>query len=281
MFRHSLLGALLAAVLIAGNARGQSTPNWQTGYVPSAAEWNALWASKQDLLGFTPLNKAGDFMTGQLVLISGTGAKAPLRIPQGQAPNSPVNGDLWTTSTGLFVRINGTTVGPLGTGGGGVTSVFGRTGAVVAVSGDYSFSLISGIASSAQLPADVGYLDAPQSWTKAQRETPETVSISTSTFTPDFDAGQNFSLTLVHAACPCTLANPSTTPVAGQAGVFVIAQSSTGSDTIGTWGSDYVAPGGTSTITLSTGANAKDVLSYYVIDSTHIVLSAGALNVTH
>jgi hypothetical protein len=37
-----------------------------------------------------------------------------------------------------------------------VSSVFGRTGAVVAVNGDYSFSLISGSLSQTQLPATIG-----------------------------------------------------------------------------------------------------------------------------
>lgn len=35
-----------------------------------------------------------------------------LRIPHGTAPTAPVNGDLWTTTAGLFARINGATVGP-------------------------------------------------------------------------------------------------------------------------------------------------------------------------
>ena len=34
-------------------------------------------------------------------------------LPHGAAPTAPVNGDMWTTTTGLFVRINGATVGPL------------------------------------------------------------------------------------------------------------------------------------------------------------------------
>lgn len=38
---------------------------------------------------------------------------AGLRLPHGVAPGAPVNGDIWTTTTGLFVRINGVTVGPL------------------------------------------------------------------------------------------------------------------------------------------------------------------------
>lgn len=38
---------------------------------------------------------------------------ASLNLPAGTAPTSPVNGDVWTTTAGVFVRINGATVGPL------------------------------------------------------------------------------------------------------------------------------------------------------------------------
>ena len=41
-----------------------------------------------------------------------------MRIPHGTAPSSPVNGDIWTTTAGIYVRINGGTVGPLGAAGG-------------------------------------------------------------------------------------------------------------------------------------------------------------------
>lgn len=44
---------------------------------------------------------------------AGTAALSPLRIPHGVAPTAPVNGDVWTTVAGLFVRINGATIGPL------------------------------------------------------------------------------------------------------------------------------------------------------------------------
>lgn len=36
-------------------------------------------------------------------------AMAGLRLPHGAAPTSPVNGDMWTTTAGLFVQINGVT----------------------------------------------------------------------------------------------------------------------------------------------------------------------------
>lgn len=38
---------------------------------------------------------------------------ATLRVPHGTAPTSPVNGDIWTTTAGIYVRVNGATVGPL------------------------------------------------------------------------------------------------------------------------------------------------------------------------
>jgi hypothetical protein len=127
--------------------------------------------------------------------------------------------------------------------------------------------------------ATVPLLNGTNVWTGQQSVTPTTLSISTATFTPDGSAN-NYALTLIHASCPCTLANPSATPVAGTGGQIVVIQSSTGSDTIGTWGSDYQASGGTAGLTLSTGANAVDILSYYVRDSTHIELSL-LTNFTH
>jgi hypothetical protein len=48
-----------------------------------------------------------------LTLPAGTTAIAALNIPHGSAPSSPVNGDIWTTTAGLYVRINGSTIGPL------------------------------------------------------------------------------------------------------------------------------------------------------------------------
>lgn len=39
---------------------------------------------------------------------TGTGG-AGLNLPHGTAPNSPVNGDIWTTTSGIYARINGAT----------------------------------------------------------------------------------------------------------------------------------------------------------------------------
>lgn len=111
----------------------------------------------------------------------------------------------------------------------------------------------------------------------SKRGTVQSVSPSSNIYTPNFDTGNNFTLTL---SVTNTLANPSTTPVAGQSGIIEIVQDSTGGRTL-TWGSQYYAAGSVSTLTLSTAVNAKDYFSYYVADSTHIIVSAGALNPTH
>lgn len=50
--------------------------------------------------------------TTTLNLPLGATGVSPLRIAHGVAPTSPVNGDIWTTTAGLFYQINGVTKGP-------------------------------------------------------------------------------------------------------------------------------------------------------------------------
>jgi hypothetical protein len=49
----------------------------------------------------------------KLTCVASVSGRASLRLPHGTAPSSPVDGDMWTTTAGLYVRINGATVGPL------------------------------------------------------------------------------------------------------------------------------------------------------------------------
>lgn len=53
-----------------------------------------------------------------LTAASATGGSG-FRLPHGAAPSSPTNGDVWTTTAGIYVRVNGATVGPLAAAGGG------------------------------------------------------------------------------------------------------------------------------------------------------------------
>lgn len=65
-----------------------------------------------------------------------------IRLPHGAAPSAPTNGDIWTTTAGIYVRINGSTVGPLGSGGGTpastVTTLDGLQSAVVGTGTNYA-----------------------------------------------------------------------------------------------------------------------------------------------
>lgn len=76
------------------------------------------------------LSSTAATFTHKVTTAASTTTAAGLIVPPGTAPTSPVNGDIWTTTTGLFARINGTTVGPFGTGGStswnGITSPTGN-----------------------------------------------------------------------------------------------------------------------------------------------------------
>lgn len=98
-----------------------SSPNWSYGFVPTAAQWNAAFASKQDDLGFTPVNRSGDAMLGRFVTFASVPERAGFNLSPGASPTSPVDGDVWVTATGIFAHVNGVTVGPIGPGS--VTSV--------------------------------------------------------------------------------------------------------------------------------------------------------------
>jgi len=50
---------------------------------------------------------------GKLFLSASVTGAASVSVPHGTAPTSPVNGDVWTTTAGLYVRVNGSTIGPL------------------------------------------------------------------------------------------------------------------------------------------------------------------------
>lgn len=59
------------------------------------------------------LGLAGVSNSVYLNLPASDSGHACLRLAHGSAPSAPTNGDMWTTTAGLFVRINGATVGPL------------------------------------------------------------------------------------------------------------------------------------------------------------------------
>lgn len=55
-------------------------------------------------------------------ILGAGGTIGTLTLTPGTAPGSPANGQMWVTSTGMFVRVNGSTVGPLLWSGNAVTT---------------------------------------------------------------------------------------------------------------------------------------------------------------
>lgn len=113
------------------------------------------------------------------------------------------------------------------------------------------------------LSGTVAFSDQPQTFTKAQRGSVVPLTDG-ATITPDFSAGNNFSVTLGGNR---TLANP-TNLTAGQSGVISLTQDGTGSRTLA-FGSYWKFTSGT-VPSLTTTAGAADELVYLVRSSTHI-----------
>ena len=111
----------------------------------------------------------------------------------------------------------------------------------------------------------------PVAFTNAAVGKTDTDTSNSGSVTLDFDANQNFVLTLTGDV---TLANPSTEKV-GQSGFIVCIQDGTGSRTL-TLGTDYESVGG-SGITLSTAASATDIIPYVVAASNRILLGSPQL----
>lgn len=91
-----------------------------------------------------------------------------------------------------------------------------------------------------------------------------TVLTSSTSITPDFNAGLNFTLTLAHNT---TLQNPSNAQV-GDSGVIEITQDGSGSKTMA-YGSNWKFPGGAPV--LSTAAGSIDCLAYFVVATGRIL----------
>ena len=133
----TMTGLLVTAAPTTGSA-GLRLPH---GTAPSAPTNGDIWTTTTGLYAringttvgpfsaatgvYLPL--AGGTMTGLLTTATSGTSSAGFNLPHGAAPTTPVNGDLWTTTTGIYVRINGATVGPLSATTGTVTSVTGTS----------------------------------------------------------------------------------------------------------------------------------------------------------
>ena len=119
------------------------------------------------------------------------------------------------------------------------------------------------VSTQASVPASIAVTNTAQTFTAAQRGTITTLTDG-ATVTPDFAVTNNYKIELGGNR---TLANP-TNLTAGQSGVIVISQDSTGSRTLA-FGSYWKFAGGAAP-TLTTTASASDVIVYFVDSATRI-----------
>ena len=109
-------------------------------------------------------------------------------------------------------------------------------------------------------------LSAVNSFTAAQIGVPATLSVAANAVAVNLALANDFTLTL-QATTGQTLSNP-TNMVAGQSGKITITQNATPSTLA--YGGYWVNASSASAATVSTTAGAVNVLSYYVVDTTHI-----------
>jgi hypothetical protein len=84
--------------------------------------------------------------TGLILTAASASGGAGFRVPHGAAPSAPVDGDLWSTTSGLFARINGATVGPFASSAGSLTNPMTAVGDIIAGS-----TVVGGFATPARL----------------------------------------------------------------------------------------------------------------------------------
>lgn len=90
----------------AGGFRINGTPI-STGLADAPSDGTAYGRLSAAWAAVLPL--AGGTLTGKLITKASATGGAGLNLIPGVAPSSPANGDIWTTTAGLFARVNGTT----------------------------------------------------------------------------------------------------------------------------------------------------------------------------
>jgi hypothetical protein len=231
----------------AGAAAGVSSFNTRTGAVTLTS------TDVTDALAYTPVNRAGDTLTGKITLPTVTTSAAPLNLGVGAtntAPTTPVTGDVWVNTTnGLQVRIGANTrtaallqVGQTFSGNNsftgnntftGLVDVSGAGGSFIAR--DNSFTIISG---SKQAQFDVNGISNSTTRTYTLPDANGTVSLTN--FAQTFSAAQTFS-------------NAVTMSTATGALAFGTSQ------TTGTWTAGAAAGTGTMTLGQSTVSQTTNI----------------------
>jgi hypothetical protein len=158
-----------------------------------------------------------------------------------------------------------------------VTASTARTNLGLGAAAEKAFDTAGGVQA---YDADTTKNDVSNAWSAAQQGATNTQTVTATSVTLDFDSYQNFILTLdPSSGTTVQLSNPSAdTGNTGQTGVIVLIQPSGGGKTISLeTGGDYKPVGG-NTPTISSTANAVDVLPYMIQADNTILLGAPQLD---
>jgi hypothetical protein len=104
-----------------GTTTNALTANTSGGAAPGST-FNGGAAVTFDYHSFGAAPLASPTFTGKVTTAAASTGSSGFNIPQGTAPTAPGNGDIWTTSGGLYAQIAGSTIGPFGTTGSGTVS---------------------------------------------------------------------------------------------------------------------------------------------------------------
>lgn len=225
----------------------------EAGKEVNKAEWNADHTIEA---GTVTLAMQADMATASVVYrkTAGTGA--------------PEANSLATLKTDLLLT---------GTNSGDQTNISGNA-ATVTTNANLTGHITStgnaavlGSFTKAQLDAAISddnsaYLATVQAFTKTQSVTPVALSVASNLVAVDLALSNNFTLTL-QATTGQTLSNP-TNAVAGTSGQIAITQNATPSTLA--YGANWIEATTGLAIAVSTTANTKNLLSYYVFDATTI-----------
>lgn len=106
---------------------------------------------------------AGSTMTGKLITATSAAGGAGLNVPHGAAPTAPANGDIWTTTSEIQARINGTSksiaftdsniTGNAANVTGTVAVANGGTGTTTAAQAKINLEVVTSATGSARLPS--------------------------------------------------------------------------------------------------------------------------------
>jgi hypothetical protein len=106
---------------------------------------------------------AGSTMTGKLITATSAAGAAGFNLPHGVAPTTPVDGDLWSTTTAVLARINGATktvaftdsniTGNAANVTGTVALANGGSGATTAAQAKINLEVVTAATGSARLPS--------------------------------------------------------------------------------------------------------------------------------